>query len=333
MNTPLKMEERVPEEVPSCCGTPYRRRDPGYRFPNWWFVVMAAPNILPGIIGTAFNGIVWPAAIAHLAGYKDKTIVFAACGQIATVMSWSAPFVGAWSDKVPLWLARKFGRRRGFIVAGRCCSVTGNLLLYIAMVGLSKPSPPLLALGLIIMNLGGCLASPAFNAVIPDTVPLEQRGLCLTLIQWTSNVCTVIGFGVGWMLGEQIFFTDDMLWKLNIFMWGLDMPFFLIACNGTAGCWTSEHLPDDGLESEEGLGSSASEDEPPVSPRTPRSSDDTPDSIAEWRSNRQQAAPGCARRVATALTVMVSDFVSAFKFPTYRCDIQLLCEIQLFTRL
>lgn len=261
----------------------YRRRPEGYLFPNWWFVCMAAPSILPGIFSTAFQSIVWPVAVANMAGFSDKAFVFAACGQVAMIMSWSAPFVGAFSDRVPLSFARRFGRRRPFIVAGRICSVVGNGLLYYAMVGLSPEhrSPELLAVGLVVMNLGGCLASPAFNAVIPDTVPLEQRGLCLTIGTWTANVCTVLGFGVGWLLGEGIFFTDDMLWKINIFMWGLDMPFFLIACNGEAGLWKPEHL-------------------------------------SEPLPEKAEAGGGICRRLCGGPRRMVGDFVDSFRFPTYK---------------
>ena len=46
----------------------------------------------------------------------------------------------------------------------------------------------------------------------------------------------------GWMLGHGIWVTDAFLWKMNIVMWGLDCPFFLIACNGVATLWAPEHL-------------------------------------------------------------------------------------------
>jgi hypothetical protein len=194
-----------------------------YRFPSWWFAVLAAPNVLPALFGTPFQSIVWPLAIADLAGYSNKQLLFAATGQVAMVMSWSAPFVGSWSDRVPLALARRFGRRRPFIVAGRFCSVAGNLLIYIGAPSTRPAAPrgrrpmatcpgpygrisrssrsrclqchsvpfaarflrggltvcgllgtamerlrsaPLLFAGLVLMNLGGCIASPAFAAVV-----------------------------------------------------------------------------------------------------------------------------------------------------------------------
>ena len=35
------------------------------------------------------------------------------------------------------------------------------------------------AAGKVLMNLGGCIASPAFQAVVPDTVPIEQVCVCV----------------------------------------------------------------------------------------------------------------------------------------------------------
>jgi Na+/melibiose symporter-like transporter len=211
-----------------------------YVFPAWWFAVLAAPNVLPALFGTPFQSIVWPLAIADLAGYSDKQFLFAAVNQVAMIMSWSAPFVGSWSDRVPLAIARRFGRRRPFIVAGRFCSVSGNLLIYIAIERVR--SAPLLFAGLVLMNLGGCIASPAFCAVVPDTIPLEQRGLAITVQTWVGSVCGLIGFFFGYLLGNNIFFTNGMLWKINVVMWGVDLPFFLIACNGEAGLWKPERV-------------------------------------------------------------------------------------------
>jgi hypothetical protein len=286
----------------------YRPRPAGYRYPTWWFVVMAAPTILPGLFQTAFSQIVWPAAIASMAGFNEKAFVFAACGQVAMVMSWSAPFVGAFSDKVPLWLARRFGRRRPFIVAGRFCSVVGNLLIYIAMVGLDKPCAWLLGLGLVVMNLGGCLASPAFNAVVPDMVPLDQRGLCLTIGQWTSTTFGLLGWGVGWMLGEKIFFTDALLWKINILMWGLDLPLFLIACNGEAGWWMSEHLAD--LEQEEEQEEEGDQQLAVLSGQGR--------GRGRGRGGALGACLSCGWSACVGFVAMVRDFVSSFKYPTYK---------------
>jgi MFS family permease len=219
-----------------------------------------------GVFLTAFQSVVWPAAIADLAGFDNKAFVFAACGQVAVVMSWLAPTsatLGACTDRLlPGWVAQRFGRRRPFIVAGRIFSLAGNLLLYVALVALETPSIPLLAAGLVVMNLGGSLASPAFNAILPDTVPLEQRAACLTTVTWTASVCTLLGFGVGWLLGEGVVFTDTLLWRINVAMWAVDLPILLIACNAEAGCWMPEYLPKGGT--------AAAAAAPPASPAAAR---------------------------------------------------------------
>jgi MFS family permease len=222
---------------------PRRRRPDSYRFPRWWFVVMALPNILPGLVGTAFGSIVWPLAVAKLAGFQDKALVFALCAQVGVVMSWSAPFIGVASDRTPPWIATRFGRRRPFILAGGLCFWFGNLVNYIAIRGLSSPSPVLLGVGLVTMNLGGCISGPAFNAIVPETVPLAQRGLSITVQTWLVYICALLGNGVGWMLGEQTFpwLTDDVIWRANVAMVGVQVPLQLIACNGTHGWWQPEH--------------------------------------------------------------------------------------------
>ena len=132
------------------------------------------------------------------------------------------------------------------------------------------------------------------------------------------------GFGVGWMLGEGIFFTDDMLWKINIFMWGIDMPFFLIACNGEAGCWKPEHLttPDEGP-------SSADQSKSPAGLSKTDSKPSTPKAVVD-RRDREDYDTGLLEEILSegdgsieseeswAIVRMVTDFTSSFKCPAYR---------------
>ena len=44
--------------------------------------VLAAPNVLPALFGMPFQSIVWPLAIANLAGYQNKQFLFAAVNQV-----------------------------------------------------------------------------------------------------------------------------------------------------------------------------------------------------------------------------------------------------------
>ena len=226
---------------------PYRRHH-GYTFPQWWFFVISAPSIFPAIFLTAFQTVVWPAAVAKLAGFENKAFIFAACSQVAVVTSWCTPAparLGTFIDRVlPEWFVQRFGRRRPFIVGGHLFSAAGYLLLYRAVVNQNEVSVPWLGAGLLMANLGGFLASPARNGIIPDTIPLEQRASCLTFVTWTASVCTMLGFCVAWMLSEGLIFTDAIIWWINIGMWVVDLPLLLIACNAEAGCWSPEHSPE-----------------------------------------------------------------------------------------
>ncbi len=223
---------------------PYRRHH-GYLFPRWWFWVIAAPSILPAVFMTAFQTVVWPAAVAKLAGFENKAFVFAACSQVAVVASWFTPAparLETFIDRVlPAWFTQRFGRRRPFIVAGHLLSTGGNLLLYLAVVGRNEISVLWLGAGLLVTNLGGFFSSPARNGIIPDTIPLEQRASCLNFVTWIASVSTMLGFCVAWLLSEGLLFTDTLVWWINVGMWIVDMPLLLIACNAEASCWSPEH--------------------------------------------------------------------------------------------
>lgn len=245
-------EELNQHLIESDCVQPYRRGQ-GYLFPQWWFFVIAAPSILPAIFLTAFQTVVWPAAVAKFAGFENKAFVFAACSQIAVATSWFTPTAARFDffiDRfLPAWFVGRFGRRRPFIVAGHLCSAGGNLLMYVAAVGQSEFRAPWLGAGLLITNLGSFLASPARNGIIPDTVPLEQRAYCLNFTTWTASVASMLGFCVAWLMSEGFLFTETIVWWANIGMWVFNLPLLLIACNAEAGCWSPEHSTESDADS------------------------------------------------------------------------------------
>lgn len=222
-----------------------RRRPGGYRFPSWWFVVMALPTFMPMLIGTAFVSIVWPLCIDRLAGYRNKAMVLAMSSQVGTVLGWTSPFFGSWSDRTSSWVVRRFGRRRSFILGGGVIHVLGEVLIYTAVWWLDTPSLALLGVGLIIKNLGMVIASAVWQAVVPETVPLEQRGLSITITSWLVSVCALLGNGVSWVLGEGYvpWVSAHTIWWGNICMVALNVPLQLLACNGEAGWWQAEHAP------------------------------------------------------------------------------------------
>ena len=240
-----RADERHAQLLPPAAAqaAPSRRRPDNYRFPTWWFVVLSLPYFMPMLIGTAFVTVVWPVAIGRMAGYRDKALMYAAVGQVGNVLGWTSPFIGALSDRTPPWIARRFGRRRPFVAAGGACHLLGDILVYVAVSWLDEPSLLLLGVALVLKNIGLIIEGAAFSAIIPETVPLEQRGLSITIMSWLVAVFALAGSGIAWILGEGIFpwISTESIWRGNIFMVGLNVPLQLIACNGEAGWWKPEH--------------------------------------------------------------------------------------------
>ena len=216
----------------------------------------------PGLPGALFQpalwSVIWPDTLSKMAGYNNKALALAAGNQITTIMGFSAPFVGSLSDKLPERFAC-IGRRRPFIIVGNLISMAGLAMTYDALYRIvDRPAGerPLtdserawaymeLAASLVIGNLGGSLFAPPWSAIVPETVPLTQRGLCVMVQSWCNCVIGIIGSIVGYMVGEgtpcfgrEPCFTVREIWWVNIWIILLQIPFYCLACNGTAfdGC-------------------------------------------------------------------------------------------------
>eukprot|EP01050_Picozoa_sp_SAG11_P005946 SAG11_NODE_440_length_9448_cov_3.356509_9_plen_411_part_00 len=179
-----------------------------YKFPAWWFVFLQCPGLLGSLVSGALWGVLWPELISQMAGPQYKMIVFAAGGQIGTIMGYTAPFVGSLSDRLPEKYAKYMGRRRPFIILGNIIAAFGVWLTYDALYRIvARPAgmPPIthrellwayaeLALSLVCGNGGASLSGPPFGAIVADTVPLDQRGMCVMIQVWTG---TIIGIFSG----------------------------------------------------------------------------------------------------------------------------------------
>ena len=105
-----------------------------------------------------------------------------------------APLFGAWSDRI----RTRWGRRKPFLVIGTLGNVLG--LLGLAFIP-SQPS----ALGLyiaayLVINLFNNLATAPYSALIPDVVPVEQRG---SASGW-MGLMTMLGNFVGGITGVAL---------------------------------------------------------------------------------------------------------------------------------
>jgi MFS family permease len=89
------------------------------------------------------------------------------------------------------WLSDRtvspWGRRRPWIAAGTAVNVVGLLVLGLA------PTAAALVVGYLVIQIGFNLAGGAFNGVIPDVVPAEQRGRASGLLGVMNQLGIVIG--------------------------------------------------------------------------------------------------------------------------------------------
>src|SRR5437879_2753940 len=89
------------------------------------------------------------------------------------------------------WLSDRtvspWGRRRPWIAAGTAVNVVGLLMLGLA------PTAAALVVGYLVIQIGFNLAGGAFNGVIPDVVPAEQRGRASGLLGVMNQLGIVIG--------------------------------------------------------------------------------------------------------------------------------------------
>jgi MFS family permease len=105
------------------------------------------------------------------------------------------PFFGLLSDRTP----SRTGRRRPYILGGTFVNVIGLLMMAFApvafIVGGSGNALPLslfvLMVGLMVVQLTNNAAAAPFHALLPDTVPAEQRGVAsgiMGLAYWCGTI-------------------------------------------------------------------------------------------------------------------------------------------------
>lgn len=106
------------------------------------------------------------------------------------------PLFGALSDRT----TSRFGRRVPWIVAGTLCGALALLLMSTAQ------TVSVLVLGWALMQAAGNAALAAILAVVPDKVPVEQRGTVGGLIALGQTVGILIGAGIGMVAASDLVF-------------------------------------------------------------------------------------------------------------------------------
>lgn len=106
------------------------------------------------------------------------------------------PIVGAYSDRC----ASRWGRRRPFMVVGTVVNLVGLGLMYTAGEGRLIW---LYLIAYLVIQFGSNLATSAYNGVIPDVVPAEQRGIASGWMAVMTQVGNILGALGGGMLIQR----------------------------------------------------------------------------------------------------------------------------------
>lgn len=114
----------------------------------------------------------------------------------AAVSMIANPLFGALSDRT----VSRFGRRVPWIVAGTLCGALALLLMSTAQ------TVSTLVVGWALMQAAGNAALAAVLAVVPDKVPIAQRGTVGGLIALGQTLGILIGAGIGMVAASDLVF-------------------------------------------------------------------------------------------------------------------------------
>jgi MFS family permease len=102
------------------------------------------------------------------------------------------PLIGTLSDQTP----SNFGRRRPYIVIGGLLFVLSTPLL------VNSSSITIFVAGLVLLLVGKNILTPAYQSLMPDRVPEEQRGVTAGFVGGMTILGNVVGLGLAtWLLG------------------------------------------------------------------------------------------------------------------------------------
>ena len=161
----------------------------------YWF----SANVLWG----AVLSILVQSQVLHMVPNDLKgraTGVAVGLGSIAGILL--PPFMGAWSDRVKF----KMGRRRPFMLIGTALNLLG--LVGLAYFPFLSANPLLgftvgfwlFVLAYLVTNFASNFATAPYSALMPDVVPVDQRGAASGWL----GLMTVLGQGVGIVTAGKI---------------------------------------------------------------------------------------------------------------------------------
>ncbi len=132
--------------------------------------------------------ILMPVDVERLVGSANKATYLGWLASAAAIIPLALPpFIGAWSDRI--------GKRVAFLVWGTSVNVLGLLGMLFA------PSFVVYCIAYLFVQLGNAIASSPYIALIPDTVPKEDRGRASGVMGFFQLFAQIVGgvaaFAVG----------------------------------------------------------------------------------------------------------------------------------------
>ena len=138
----------------------------------------------------------------------------------AVISLFMPPLVGTLSDKT----AGGFGRRRPYIMIGGLLLLTSTPLL------VSASNIALFISGLLLLLIGKNILTPAYQSLVPDRVPEEQRGIASGYVGGMTLLGNVVGLGLAeWLLsGVTLHSTSLSLIRVNVGIYYLVTAFLVL---------------------------------------------------------------------------------------------------------
>jgi len=142
---------------------------------------------------SALGIIILPSQVFKIVGDANKGVALAfVLVPGAFVSLFANPLFGMFSDRTQGWLA-SWGRRRPYILIGTVINIGGLVWMALAR------DIPSLAIAYVIVQFSNNAATAPFHALLPDIVPVEQRGLTsgvMGLLQLIGGIGGVIVAGL-----------------------------------------------------------------------------------------------------------------------------------------
>src|SRR5260221_4382341 len=190
------------------------------RIPGRWGGDVEVPRL--SMRGQLVLNVLWFALNAQSAALLPivipaQTVMFISSSQVGSAqqvyfLSWlligasiislfMPPIIGTLSDQTP----SGFGRRRPYIVIGGLLVVLSTPLL------VDAGSIMIFLVGLSLLLVGKSILTPAYQSLVPDRVPEEQRGEAAGYIGTMTLLGNVVGLGLAaWLLGGMSLHANNM---------------------------------------------------------------------------------------------------------------------------